>query len=103
MTLDDDLTVQQIDTLENGVLLDEKMTLPCSIKHLKGTRYTITLMEGRFHQIKRMIAIVSRDVIKLHRISIGPLTLDKALAEGEYRALSKEEVKKLFETTKTLM
>jgi 16S rRNA pseudouridine516 synthase len=60
-------------------------------------------MEGRFHQIKRMIAIVSRDVIKLHRISIGPLTLDKALAEGEYRALSKEEVKKLFETTKTLM
>lgn len=99
MILDDVLSPQEIQSLEKGVLLDEKMTLPSKIEHLHGTTYNMTLMEGRFHQIKRMMAVVNRDVVELHRTTIGPLSLDDNLAVGEYRVLSKEEVTMLFEAT----
>ena len=92
MTLAHPLSLTDIQTLENGILLDEKRTLPCSITHLHGTVYTITLMEGRFHQIKRMMHHVGNEVLTLHRTQIGPLVLDPSLALGAFRRLTEQEL-----------
>ena len=86
------LSLTDIQTLEAGILLDEKKTLPCSITHLNGTLYTITLMEGRFHQIKRMMHHVGNEVLTLHRTQIGPLVLDTSLALGAFRRLTEQEL-----------
>jgi len=101
MTLDHPLTDEEIHSLEAGILLEGKKTLPCTISHIKELTYHITLMEGRFHQIKRMMASVNREVVELHRTTLGPLTLETSLVEGVYRALTKEEVTLLFNATNT--
>lgn len=51
--------------------------------------------EGKFHQIKRMIASRGATVCYLKRISMGPLHLEQTLGRGEYRHLSVEEVIKI--------
>ncbi len=55
----------------------------------------LTIHEGRFHQVKRMLEAVGNEVLFLKRLSMGPLFLDEKLAPGEYRALTDEEIKKL--------
>ncbi|MCG7916799.1 MAG: 16S rRNA pseudouridine(516) synthase, partial [Candidatus Thiodiazotropha taylori] len=52
----------------------------------------LTISEGRYHQVKRMFAAVGNRVVALHRLSIGPLTLDERLSAGDYRALSQNEI-----------
>ncbi|WP_028610334.1 pseudouridine synthase [Paenibacillus harenae] len=53
---------------------------------------SLTIMEGKFHQVKRMFEAVGKKVIALKRVSMGPLRLDETLAEGAYRELTEEEV-----------
>ena len=53
--------------------------------------------EGKFHQVKRMFAAVGHEVLELHRRSFGPLALDPALQEGEWRELTTAEVDALRE------
>ena len=57
---------------------------------------TLTVTEGRKHQIKRMMLAVGCRVVWLRRLSIGPLTLDPDLALGEYRALTADELATLY-------
>ena len=52
----------------------------------------ITIHEGKYHQIKRMVHAVGKEVLYLKRISMGSLVLDPDLAPGEYRRLTKEEL-----------
>lgn len=54
-------------------------------------RGTVTITEGKFHQVKRMFHAVGTEITELERISFGPLTLDDSLARGEWRYLSREE------------
>lgn len=56
----------------------------------------LTIIEGKFHQVKRMFQAVGKEVLYLKRISMGSLKLDEALKPGEYRALTEEEVRKLL-------
>ena len=53
----------------------------------------ITICEGKYHQIKRMIACIGGKVIYLKRLSMGRLELDENLHEGEYRRLTEDEIK----------
>ena len=53
------------------------------------------MTEGKFHQVKRMFAAVGHDVLQLHRQRFGPLELDAALAPGQWRELSAEELSAL--------
>lgn len=53
----------------------------------------ITICEGKYHQIKRMIACIGGKVIYLKRLSMGRLELDENLHEGEYRKLTEDEIK----------
>ncbi len=57
----------------------------------------ITIREGKFHQVKRMVAACGKEVVDLQRLSMGPLLLDPDLALGDYRRLTEEELKKLEE------
>ncbi len=81
--------------LENGLLLDGKKTLPCSITPLGKTRRSATLRvilrEGRKRQIRRMFDAVNHRVTRLLRVSSGPLTI-KGMKPGARRALDAREI-----------
>ena len=55
----------------------------------------LTIREGKFHQVKRMMEAVGCPVIFLKRLTMGPLTLDESLKPGEYRSLTTEELELL--------
>ena len=55
----------------------------------------LTIQEGKFHQVKRMLSAVDCEVTYLKRIAIGQVALDKELAPGNYRVLTEEEKNKL--------
>lgn len=94
LTTDMPLTNQDILTLEKGIILDGKITKPAKIiKDHNG--YCLTINEGRFHQVKRMINSVNKNVTYLKRISFGPLNLDPNLALGKYRLLTNIEIELL--------
>ncbi|MCI8455049.1 MAG: rRNA pseudouridine synthase [Lachnospiraceae bacterium] len=61
----------------------------------KITTVRLTIREGKFHQVKRMMEAVGCPVLSLKRLSVGPLTLDPKLLPGEYRRLTKKEVELL--------
>ena len=63
------------------------------------SKIQLTIHEGKFHQVKRMFEAVGCSVTYLKRLSMGPLGLDAALAPGEYRRLTDEEINMLKEAT----
>lgn len=81
-----------------GVVLgDGTQCLPARLECLPeqgGCR--VTVYEGKYHMVKRMLAGCGTPVLQLHRLSIGALTLDPALAPGTYRELSAEEAMLVF-------
>jgi len=87
------LTNAQIKALEAGVDIgDEKPTLPATVKIIDDTHIHLTIQEGRFHQVKRMLLAVDSQVLYLKRVSFGGLHLPKELEKGQYRALTEEEI-----------
>lgn len=55
----------------------------------------VTIKEGKFHQVKRMVQAIGKEVVYLKRIKMGNFSLPEDLAIGEYRQLTKEELKQL--------
>ena len=91
---------EKIKILETGVDIgDDAPTLPAKVELLTQAdmTYTIklTITEGRFHQVKRMVEAVGGRVIYLKRLSMGPLLLDKTLPKGAYRPLTEQEITEL--------
>ena len=94
-----DGTVDQsdIDAFHSGMPLgDGEVCLPAELEPLGEGRCRVTLREGKYHQVKRMLAVRGKPVLALHRYAMGDLTLDEQLAPGNYRELTPEEVKKLI-------
>ncbi len=58
--------------------------------------WLLTITEGKFHQVKRMMQAVGRNVVYLKRLSMGELRLDEKLARGEFRELTKDEAENLM-------
>ena len=78
------------------VLADGTACLPAKLEPLgEGLEALVTLHEGKFHQIKRMIASRGAAVCRLERLSMGTLVLDDGLERGQYRLLTGEEVLKI--------
>jgi 16S rRNA pseudouridine516 synthase len=73
------------------------MTLPTTIHHIQDNTYEMILVEGRFHQIKKMMHAVHHEVLSLHRTQIGPIHLEAQLLPGTFRPLTKEEVQSLLQ------
>jgi 23S rRNA pseudouridine2605 synthase len=84
--------------LEKGILLGERPTEPAFVKPLKrsrdGSRFLLTIHEGRHHQVKRMCRRVGLVVDELKRIRVGPFELGD-LAPGKMRTARKEELELL--------
>lgn len=80
---------------EGIILEDDYKCLPASIELLNDNKAYVTISEGKFHQVKRMINMCNGEVTYLKRIKFGPLELDNSLKEGEYRFLSNLELESL--------
>ena len=98
VTAEHPLTTEDIARLEQGVDIGEdRMTMPAKIKLMTDTEFLLTIHEGKFHQVKRMLQAVDNRVLALKRTSFGGLELDESLKPGEYRELTKQEVEILHE------
>ena len=76
---------------EGLTLADGLECLPAELEPLGPDRALVTLREGKYHQIKRMLAARGKPVKFLERRSFGPLTLDPRLERGQWRPLTEEE------------
>jgi 16S rRNA pseudouridine516 synthase len=72
---------------------EDLTTLPAELIILDPRRARLSIMEGRYHQVKRMFGFFNNKVVGLHRESMGPLMLDSALQPGQYRPLTAEEIR----------
>ena len=83
-----------VEALARGMVLGDGLhCLPAGLEPLEDGRVClVTLREGKYHQVKRMMAARGKPVTYLKRLSMGPLRLDAALAPGEWRPLTREEV-----------
>ena len=90
---------------EGLTLLDGTQVMPGELTVIETdmakntSKIQLTIHEGKFHQVKRMFEAVGCSVTYLKRLSMGPLELDAALAPGEYRRLTDEEINMLKEAT----
>ena len=93
------LTEEDCRAFASGMTLGDGLAcLPAGLEILSAgpeSEALVTLREGKFHQIKRMLAARGKPVLYLKRIKMGNLTLDPALARGDYRYLTEEEVQEL--------
>ncbi|MEH6938008.1 pseudouridine synthase [Bacillus sp. JJ664] len=98
-TIDGIVTEEDIKAFEQGVTLDDGYeTKPGYLTILKSDQESeieLIIMEGKFHQVKRMFEAVGKTVTYLKRLEMGPLKLDETLELGEYRELTDEELELL--------
>jgi 16S rRNA pseudouridine516 synthase len=87
------LDAQQIDRLLHGVVLDDdpKPVKAAGAERVNDLHLRLTLTEGKYHQVKRMVAAVGNRVETLHRSAMGALTLSD-LPQGQWRWLTADEV-----------
>ena len=82
--------------LEAGVNLDGELTKPAKLTlAADGMSGHLTITEGKFHQVKRMLEAVCNKVLTLERVEFAGIPLDPTLARGEWRELTAEEEAKL--------
>ncbi len=93
------LAARDVEAFANGLALSDFTARPARLQILEaGAAQSVayvTLTEGKFHQVKRMFAAVGHPLVELTRLRIGCVALDPALAPGEWRALTEEEVRGL--------
>lgn len=92
--LSEPITGAAIAHLEKGVKLkgESALTQPAGVNLINPQTIELTIREGRYHQIRRMLAAVGNHVTALHRLRIGAIALDDSLAPGEFRELTAEEI-----------
>lgn len=82
-----------ITAFKEGLTLgDGTKCLPAGLKLLPDGSCLVEVMEGKYHQVKRMLSSRGKPVTELKRLSIGGLKLDKALLPGGFRALEENEL-----------
>lgn len=96
-SLDKKLDEESKEKVENGIDIgDDTRCLPARVEILDGNNVTISICEGRFHQVKRMFEAVGIKVEYLKRISMGKLILDDNLEIGKYKKLTVKEIEEKF-------
>lgn len=97
--LDGRLIESDIEKFKAGLDIGEKhKTKPAKLEILEGSQCcTVTITEGKYHQVKRMFAAIGLTVTYLKRLSMGTLVLDDNLMSGEFRKLTDREITQLKE------
>ena len=94
-----ELTNDDLLKLEKGIILDDGykcMPARLEISSENSSHALITVQEGKFHQVKRMMASLGKPVLYLKRISMGSLKLDSSLMPGDHRLLDQAEIEELL-------
>ena len=90
--VDGPLSQADVDAFASGITLsDGTECLPAGLELLPENRCIVTLRQGKFHQVKRMLASRGAPVITLHRLSMGTLSLPEDLLPGQWQPLTEEE------------
>ena len=98
------MTDEDIETFAKGIPLKDFTCQPAKLELVSidteenKSLVRVTIAEGKFHQVKRMVAYCGKEVVDLQRVTMGTLTLDEELKRGEWRRLSKEELEGLLES-----
>ena len=88
VVLEKEFTKEMFEELQKDIVLDGKKLKPFQILNINRNKLNIILTEGKYHQIKRLFAIVKNSVIDLKRIRVGKINLyDLNLDEGEYQEI----------------
>ena len=98
------MTDVDVETFAQGVPLKDFTCQPAKLELVsvdtekEESLIRVTIAEGKFHQVKRMVAYCGKEVVDLQRLTMGTLTLDEDLKRGEWRRLTKEELEGLLES-----
>jgi 16S rRNA pseudouridine516 synthase len=95
VTTEEPLDAKQVQRLLDGVVLDDspKPVRAAACEAVSDHHLRLTLTEGKYHQVKRMLAAVGNKVVGLHRSQIGDMLLPADVLPGQWRWLSEEELK----------
>lgn len=95
--VDGNIDQNDIKAFADGIeLRDGLRCRPSKLERLGENSCLVHLTEGKYHQVRRMLASRGKPVIKLKRLSIGALELDSALGPGEYRELDGDDLCRVF-------
>ena len=98
------MTDADVETFAQGVPLKDFTCQPAKLELVSvdtekdQSLVRVSIAEGKFHQVKRMVAYCGKEVVDLQRLTMGTLTLDEDLKRGEWRRLTKEELEGLLES-----
>ena len=100
------MTQEDVETFAQGIPLKDFTCQPAILELVSLDReknqslVRVTIAEGKFHQVKRMVAYCGKEVVDLQRLTMGTLTLDENLKRGEWRRLTTEELESLLESVR---
>ena len=96
------MTQGDVETFAEGISLKDFTYQPAKLEIVSidteknQSQIRVTIAEGKFHQVKRMVAYCGKEVVDLQRLTMGTLILDENLQRGEWRRLTKEELEALL-------
>ncbi len=100
-TLEDPITEECLEQVSGGIeLKDGTVCLPADVRALSEREAELKLVEGKYHQVKRMFAAAGNRVVALRRTAMGDVPLDESLQPGECRELTTEELSTLRKQSK---
>lgn len=95
------MTQEDVETFAKGIPLKDFTCQPAKLELVSidteknQSQIRVTIAEGKFHQVKRMVGYCGKEVVDLQRLTMGTLVLDENLQRGEWRRLTKEELEVL--------
>ena len=96
------MTQGDVETFAEGIPLKDFTCQPARLELMSidteknQSQIRVTIAEGKFHQVKRMVAYCGKEVVDLQRLTMGTLVLDENLQRGEWRRLTKKELEVLL-------
>ena len=96
------MTQEDVETFAKGIPLKDFTCQPARLELVSvdpeknQSLVRVTIEEGKFHQVKRMVAYCGKEVVDLQRLTMGTLVLDENLERGEWRRLTKGELENLL-------
>ena len=98
------MSQEDVETFAKGIPLKDFTCQPAKLEFVSvnpkknQSLVRVTIAEGKFHQVKRMVAYCGKEVVNLQRLTMGTLVLDENLERGEWRRLTKEELENLLDS-----